>query len=348
MALISLKQLMDDACLHGYAIPAFNVNNMEQMLAIMGAADAVDSPVIMQASRGARAFANDIVLSHLIKAAIDLYPHIPVCMHQDHGNSPATCMSAITNGFSSVMMDGSLDECGRNPTTFEQNVDVTAKVVEMAHLVGVSVEGEIGHLGSLETGRGEAEDGHGYEGELSKNMLLTDPQEARDFVDLTGVDALAVAIGTSHGAYKFSRKPDGDILAIDQLRKIHEKIPNVPLVMHGASTVPQDLQDLVNAYGGEISPTWGVPVEEIQLGIQHGVRKVNVDTDLRLALTGSIRKSLHLTPSEFDPRKYLSGGIEAMRQVCEARYIDFGSANRASKITAIPLAKIARDSYLKK
>ncbi len=336
---------MDDACLHCYAIPAFNVNNMEQMLAIMGAADAVDSPVIMQASRGARAFASDIVLSHLIKAAIELYPHIPICMHQDHGNSPATCMSAIANGFSSVMMDGSLDESGSVPTTFEQNVAVTSKVVEMAHLVGVSVEGEIGHLGSLETGRGEAEDGHGFEGELSKDMLLTDPQEACDFVDQTGVDALAVAIGTSHGAYKFTRKPDGEILAIDQLRKIHDRIPNVPLVMHGASSVPQDLQDLVNAHGGEISPTWGVPVEEILLGIRYGVRKVNVDTDLRLALTGSIRQCLQNAPAEFDPRKYLAAGIDAMRQVCEERYIAFGSASRASKIVARPLADMARNIY---
>lgn len=336
---------MDDACLHGYAIPAFNVNNMEQMLAIMGAADAVNSPVIMQASRGARAFANDVVLSHLIKAAIELYPHIPVCMHQDHGNSPATCMSAIANGFSSVMMDGSLDESGKVPTTFDQNVEVTRKVVEMAHLVGVSVEGEIGHLGSLETGRGEAEDGHGFDGALSRDMLLTDPQEASDFVEQTGVDALAVAIGTSHGAYKFSRKPDGEILAIDQLRKIHEKIPNVPLVMHGASSVPQALQDIVNAHGGEISPTWGVPVEEIQLGIQLGVRKVNVDTDLRLALTGSIRKSLVEAPAEFDPRGYLSKGIAAMKSVCEERYIAFGSASRASKIKPRPLSLIARACY---
>ena len=333
---------MDDACLHCYAIPAFNVNNMEQMLAIMAAADAVDSPVIMQASRGARAFANDVVLSHLIKAAIELYPHIPVCMHQDHGNSPATCMSAIVNGFSSVMMDGSLDESGAVPLTFEKNVLVTAKVVEMAHLVGVSVEGEIGHLGSLETGRGEAEDGHGFDGALSKDMLLTDPQEASDFVDQTGVDALAVAIGTSHGAYKFSRKPDGDILSIDRLKEIHHKIPNVPLVMHGASSVPQELQDILNAHGGEIAPTWGVPVEEIQRGIEFGVRKVNVDTDLRLALTGAIRKSLMHSPVGFDPRSYLAGGIDAMKRVCEERYLAFGSASRASGISAKPLCEMAK------
>ncbi len=342
MALISLKQLMDDACTHGYAIPAFNVNNMEQMLAIMGAADQVDSPVIMQASRGARAFANDIVLSHLIRAAIEMYPHIPVCMHQDHGNSPATCMSAIANGFSSVMMDGSLDEAGTKPTTFEQNVSVTRKVVEMAHLVGVSVEGEIGHLGSLETGKGEAEDGHGFEGELSRDMLLTDPDEARSFVEQTKVDALAVAIGTSHGAYKFTRQPDEEILAIDRLKEIHRAVPNVPLVMHGASTVHKHLQQKINAHGGSIAPTWGVPVEEIQRGIKFGVRKVNVDTDLRMAFTGAIREALATRLSEFDPRKYLRSGIDAMWKECVERYLAFGSAERGSKIRALPLSEVAR------
>lgn len=345
MALVSLKQLMDDACLHGYAIPAFNVNNMEQMLAIMGAADATNSPVIIQASRGARAFANDIVLSHLIKAAIELYPHVPVCMHQDHGNSPATCMSAIANGFSSVMMDGSLLEDGATPTTFEQNVAVTAKVVEMAHLVGVSVEGEIGHLGSLETGRGEAEDGHGFDGVLSMDMLLTDPEEAAKFVELTSVDALAVAIGTSHGAYKFTRKPDGDILAIDRLKAIHNRIPDVPLVMHGSSSVPEDLQEIINTYGGDIKPTWGVPVEEIQQGIKYGVRKVNVDTDLRMAMTGAIRKVFAENPGEFDPRKYLAPSIGAMQTVCEQRYESFGAAGRASHIKPLGLPQMAM-SYL--
>jgi|TARA_B110000238_G_C16066506_1_gene412989 fructose-bisphosphate aldolase class II len=342
MALVSLKQLMDDACLHGYAIPAFNVNNMEQMLAIMGAADATDSPVIMQASRGARAFANDIVLSYLIKAAIALYPRVPVCMHQDHGNSPATCMSAIANGFSSVMMDGSLSEDGATPISFDENVAVTAKVVEMAHLVGVSVEGEIGHLGSLETGRGEAEDGHGFEGVLSKDMLLTDPDEAARFVALTNVDALAVAIGTSHGAYKFTRKPDGDILAIDRLKEIHDLIPDVALVMHGASSVPEDLQEIINAYGGDIKPTWGVPVEEIQQGIKFGVRKVNVDTDLRMAMTGAIRKVLVSNPAEFDPRKYLAPSIEAMRLVCQQRYESFGTAGRGSAIKPIRLPEMVK------
>ncbi|MEL7214227.1 MAG: class II fructose-bisphosphate aldolase [Pseudomonadota bacterium] len=342
MPLITLKQLMHDACCHGYAIPAFNVNNMEQMLAIMQAADAVNSPVIMQASRGARTFANDIVLSHLIKAAIELYPHIPVCMHQDHGNSPATCLSAITHGFSSVMMDGSLSEDGTRPTSFEENVSVTAKVVEMAHMVGVSVEGEIGHLGSLETGRGEAEDGHGYNGELSRDMLLTDPDEAAEFAEMTKVDALAVAIGTSHGAYKFTREPDGEILAINRLRDIHAKLPNMPLVMHGASSVPQELQEIINDHGGAIAPTWGVPVEEIQRGIKYGVRKVNVDTDLRLAMTGAIRKVLTTSPAEFDPRKYLAPGVAAMKAVCTDRFVAFGSAERASAIKAKPIADVAR------
>jgi len=341
MALITLKQLMDDACTQNYAIPAFNVNNMEQMLAIMAAADDTDSPVIMQASRGARAFANDIVLSHLIKAAIELYPHIPVCMHQDHGNSPATCMSAVANGFSSVMMDGSLSEDGSRPTSFDENVAVTAKVVDMAHLVGVSVEGEIGHLGSLESGKGEAEDGHGYDGVLSRDMLLTDPDEAAEFVRMTGVDALAVAIGTSHGAYKFTRKPDGEILAIDRLKDIHAKLPNTPLVMHGSSSVPQDLQDIINTNGGQIAPTWGVPVDEIQRGIEFGVRKVNVDTDLRLAMTGEIRKVLYTNPGEFDPRKYLAPSVAAMRSVCRDRYDQFRAAGRASQIAPRALTDIA-------
>lgn len=341
MALVSLRQLLDHAAEYEYALPAFNVNNMEQMLAIMAAANATQSPVIMQASRGARAFANDIVLSHLIRAAIELYPHIPVCMHQDHGNAPATCLSAITNGFSSVMMDGSLKADGKSPTTFEENVAVTAKVVEMAHLVGVSVEGEIGHLGSLETLRGEAEDGHGFEGALSREQLLTDPEEAGEFVRLTGVDALAVAIGTSHGAYKFTRKPDGEILAIDRLREIHARLPDTHLVMHGSSSVPQELQDIINANGGEIAPTWGVPVEEIQQGIRHGVRKVNVDTDLRLALTGAIRAVFAKYPGEFDPRKYLAPGIEAMSSVCRDRFEQFGSAGHAPNIKPIALSGMA-------
>lgn len=342
MPLVSLRQLLDHAAEHDYALPAFNVNNMEQMLAIMQAADVTDSPVIMQASRGARQYANDIVLSHLIRAAIELYPHIPVCMHQDHGNSPETCLSAITNGFSSVMMDGSLTADGKTPSDFSYNVAVTAKVVEMAHMVGVSVEGEIGHLGSLESGKGEAEDGHGFEGTLSREQLLTDPEEAAEFVRLTGVDALAVAIGTSHGAYKFTRKPDGEILAIDRLREIHDRIPNTHLVMHGSSSVPQDLQETINAHGGEIAPTWGVPVEEIQAGIRHGVRKVNVDTDLRMALTGAIRKVFAENPGEFDPRKFLAPGIAAMAAVCRDRYEQFGAAGHASHLRALPLSEMAR------
>lgn len=348
MALVSLRQLLDYAAENDFAIPAFNVNNMEQMLAIMAAADATQSPVIMQASRGARAFANDIVLSHLIRAAIKLYPHIPLCMHQDHGNEPSTCLSAITYGFSSVMMDGSLQADGKSPSTFQENVIVTAKVVEMAHLVGVSVEGEIGHLGSLETMRGEAEDGHGFEGTLSREQLVTDPEEAAEFVRLTDVDALAVAIGTSHGAYKFSRKPDDKILAIDRLQEINARLPNTHLVMHGSSSVPQELQDIINSYGGEITPTWGVPVEEIQHCIQFGVRKVNVDTDLRLALTGAIRKVFAEQPGEFDPRKYLASGMEAMSVVCRDRFEQFGTAGHAPLIKPIPLSDMAaRYSYLK-
>ncbi|MFO8125804.1 class II fructose-bisphosphate aldolase [Yoonia sp.] len=342
MPLVSLRQLLDHAAEHDYALPAFNVNNMEQMLAIMAAADATDSPVIMQASRGAREYANDIVLSHLIKSAIALYPHIPVCMHQDHGNAPATCLSAITNGFSSVMMDGSLKSDGKTPASFDENVAVTAKVVEMAHLVGVSVEGEIGHLGSLETGRGEAEDGHGFEGALSRDQLLTDPEEAAEFVRLTKVDALAVAIGTSHGAYKFTRKPDGDILAIDRLRQIHARLPGTHLVMHGSSSVPQELQDMINANGGNIPPTWGVPVDEIQNGIRFGVRKVNVDTDLRMALTGAIRKVFTDNPGEFDPRKYLGPGIEAMSSVCRDRFEQFGTAGHAARIKPVSLPEMAK------
>ncbi len=342
MALITLRQLLDHAAEHDYGLPAFNVNNMEQMLAIMQAADETDSPVIMQASRGARKFANDIALRHLIEAAIEMYPHIPVCMHQDHGNSPQTCLSALMNGFSSVMMDGSLHEDGATPSDFAYNAGVTAKVSEMAHLVGASIEGEIGHIGSLETGKGEAEDGHGFEGEMSRDQLVTNPDEAEAFAKATNVDALAVAIGTSHGAYKFTRKPDGEILAMDAIKQIHTRLPNTHLVMHGSSSVPQELQEIINAHGGEIAPTWGVPVEEIELGIKHGVRKVNVDTDLRLALTGAIRTLLSTKPAEFDPRKYLAPGIEAMKAVCKDRYERFGSAGHASSITAAPLCDMAK------
>lgn len=341
MALVSLRQLLDHAAENDYGVPAFNVNNMEQMLAIMKAADATDSPVIMQASRGARNYANDIVLRHLILAAIELYPHIPVCMHQDHGNSFQTCLSATINGFSSVMMDGSLMEDGATLADFEHNVAVTTKVTEMAHLIGVSVEGELGHLGSLETGKGDVEDGHGFTGQLSTKQLLTDPDEALEFVRQTKVDALAIAIGTSHGAYKFTREPDGAILAMDRLKEIHSKIPNTHLVMHGSSSVPEHLQKIINDHGGDMPTTYGVPLIEIELGIKNGVRKVNVDTDLRMALTGKIREVLNTQPKEFDPRKYLSPGIEAMKAVCKERNERFMSAGQAHKIKPVPLSEMA-------
>jgi len=341
MALVSLRQLLDHAAEHDYGVPAFNINNMEQMLAIMAAAKKTDSPVVMQASRGARKYANDVVLSHLIKAAIELYPDIPVCMHQDHGNGPATCTSAITFGFSSVMMDGSLEADGKSPASYEYNVDVTSKVTDIAHMVGVSVEGELGVLGSLETGKGDKEDGHGFEGTLSKDMLVTDPDQAADFVAKTQVDALAVAIGTSHGAYKFTRKPTGEILAMDVIKKINEKLPDTHLVMHGSSSVPQDLQDIINEFGGEMPQTYGVPVEEIVTGIKHGVRKVNIDTDNRMAMTGQIRRILTEKKAEFDPRTYLKPAIEAMQKLCEERYEQFGTAGNASKIKPIPLFEMA-------
>jgi fructose-bisphosphate aldolase class II len=342
MALVSLRQLLDHAAEHGYGMPAFNINNMEQMLSVMAAAKETDSPVIMQASRGARAFANDIVLSHLIKAAIELYPDVPVCMHQDHGNSEATCLSAITNGFSSVMMDGSLKSDGKTPADFDYNANVTGRVAEMAHFVGASTEGELGVLGSLETGMGDKEDGHGAEGVLSKEQLLTDPDEAVKFVKRTKVDALAIAMGTSHGAYKFSRKPDGDVLAIYRIKEIHERMPNVHLVMHGSSSVPQDLLDIINKFGGKMPQTFGVPVEEIVNGIKHGVRKVNIDTDCRMAITGAIRQFFAEKPAEFDPRSFMKPAMAAMQKVCKARYEEFGAAGHGSKIKVIPLADMAK------
>ena len=342
MALVSLRQLLDHAAEHGYGMPAFNINNMEQMLSVMAAAKETDSPVIMQASRGARAFANDIVLSHLIKAAIELYPDIPVCMHQDHGNSEATCLSAITNGFSSVMMDGSLKADGKTPADFDYNANVTGRVAEMSHMVGASTEGELGVLGSLETGMGDKEDGHGAEGVLSKEQLLTDPDEAVKFVKRTKVDALAIAMGTSHGAYKFSRKPDGDVLAIYRIKEIHERMPNVHLVMHGSSSVPQDLLDIINKFGGKMPQTFGVPVEEIVNGIKHGVRKVNIDTDCRMAITGAIRQFFAEKPAEFDPRSFMKPAMAAMQKVCKARYEEFGAAGHGSKIKVIPLADMAK------
>ena len=334
MPLIPLRPLLDHAAENNYGVAAFNVNNMEQIQAIMEAADETDSPVIIQASRGARAYSQDTYLRHLMLAATELYPHVPVVMHQDHGNSVDTCLSAIENGFTSVMMDGSLEEDGKTPADFDYNVHVTRQVVEMAHPRNVSVEGELGCLGSLETGMGDQEDGHGATGTLSHDQLLTDPDEAERFVAATGVDALAVAIGTSHGAYKFTREPDGEVLAMDRIEEIHRRIPNTHLVMHGSSSVPQHLQDIVNQYGGQIRQTWGVPVEEIQRGIRHGVRKINVDTDNRLAITGAIRKVFFDHPEKFDPRDYMKPARAAMKQVCIDRMTAFGQAGRASQLRA--------------
>ncbi len=337
MALISMRQLLDHAAEHDYGVPAFNVNNLEQMRAIMEGADETDSPVIVQASAGARKYAGPNFLRHLILAAVEEFPHIPVVMHQDHGASPAVCQRSIQLGFSSVMMDGSLLDDQKTPASYDYNVDVTRQTVDMAHACGVSVEGELGCLGSLETGEAGEEDGVGAEGTLSMDMLLTDPEQAADFVKQTGVDALAIAIGTSHGAYKFSRPPTGDILAIDRVKAINARIPNTHLVMHGSSSVPQDLLAIINEYGGEIPETYGVPVEEIQEGIRHGVRKVNIDTDLRLASTAAIRQFLAGNPAEFDPRKYLAASQQAMKQVVIDRYEAFGTAGNASRIPPISL-----------
>jgi fructose-bisphosphate aldolase, class II len=338
MPLVPLRTVLDHAAANGYGVAAFNVNNMEQIQAIMEAAKETDSPVIVQASRGARAYSQDAYLKHLMLAAAELYPQIPTVMHQDHGNSPATCLSAIENGFTSVMMDGSLKEDGKTPADYDYNVRVTAEVVKLAHAKNVSVEGELGCLGSLEHGEGEQEDGHGAVGKLSREQLLTDPQQAEDFVARTKVDALAVAIGTSHGAYKFTRKPTGEVLAMDRIVEIHRRLPNCHLVMHGSSSVPQDLQDELNRYGGKMKQTWGVPVEEIQKGIKHGVRKINVDTDCRIAITAAIRKVLDETPDKFDPRDYLKPARDAMKKVCVARMVSFGQAGNASKMRSAGLA----------
>ena len=332
MALVPLRVILDHAAENEYGVAAFNVNNMEQIQAIMEAAQETDSPVIVQASRGARGYSQDAYLRHLMLAAVELYPHIPVVMHQDHGNNVDTCVSAMENGFTSVMMDGSLEADGKTPASYEYNVDVTKQVVDLAHAQGVSVEGELGCLGSLETGMGDQEDGHGAEGVLSREQLLTDPEEAEQFVASTGVDALAVAIGTSHGAYKFSNKPDGEVLAMDRIDAIHARLPNTHLVMHGSSSVPQELQDIINEFGGNMKQTYGVPVEEIQRGIRSGVRKINVDTDNRLAMTGAIRKVLTENKAEFDPRAYLKPAREAMKQVCVARMVAFGQAGHAEKL----------------
>lgn len=337
MALITMRQLLDHAAEFGYGLPAFNVNNLEQMRAIMEAADKTNSPVIVQASAGARKYAGAPFLRHLILAAIEEFPHIPVCMHQDHGTSPSVCQRSIQLGFSSVMMDGSLEADGKTPASYEYNVEVTRRTVEMAHACGVSVEGELGVLGSLETGQAGEEDGVGAEGTLTLEQMLTDPEEAADFVAKTKVDALAIAIGTSHGAYKFTKPPTGDILAIERIKEIHARIPNTHLVMHGSSSVPQDWLEVINQYGGEIPETYGVPVEEIVEGIKHGVRKVNIDTDLRLAATGAVRRYMAQNPSEFDPRKYLAETTKAMRDIAIARYEAFGAAGQAAKIKPISM-----------
>ncbi|WP_029043902.1 MULTISPECIES: class II fructose-bisphosphate aldolase [Cupriavidus] len=342
MPLVSMRQLLDHAAENGYGLPAFNVNNLEQVQAIMQAADEVNAPVIMQASAGARKYAGEHFLRHLIEAAVEAYPHIPVVMHQDHGQSPAVCQAAIDLGFSSVMMDGSLREDGKTPSDYEYNIDVTRKVVQLSHAIGVTVEGELGCLGSLETGEAGEEDGIGAEGKLDHSMLLTDPEQAADFVKATQLDALAIAIGTSHGAYKFTRKPTGDILAIDRIKEIHARIPNTHLVMHGSSSVPQELLEEIRKFGGDMKETYGVPVEEIQEAIKFGVRKINIDTDIRLAMTGAIRRFFAENPSKFDPREYLKPAREAAKLVCKARYVAFGCEGQASKIKPVSLDAIAQ------
>jgi fructose-bisphosphate aldolase class II len=342
MALVSLRQLLDHAAEHGYGVPAFNVNNLEQMRAIMEAAHETDSPVIVQASAGARKYAGAPFLRHLILAAIEEWPHIPVVMHQDHGTAPAVCQRSIQLGFSSVMMDGSLKEDGKTPAPYDYNVQVTRQVVDMAHACGVSVEGELGCLGSLESGMAGEEDGVGAEGKLDHSQLLTDPDEAADFVKKTKVDALAIAIGTSHGAYKFTRPPTGDILAIERVKAIHKRIPNTHLVMHGSSSVPQEWLKIINTYGGDMGETYGVPVAEIVEGIKHGVRKINIDTDLRMASTGAVRKFFHENKKEFDPRKWLAVATKGMKEICRARYEAFGCAGQAPKVRPIGLEAMTR------
>ncbi|APO71988.1 class II fructose-bisphosphate aldolase [Rhizobium mongolense] len=342
MARIALRQLLDHAAEYGYGVPAFNINNMEQGLAVMEAAAACDAPVILQASKGARAYAKDIMLARMIEALSEIYPAIPICVHQDHGSDEATCMTAIRHGFTSVMMDGSLEADAKTPSSYEYNVAITERVTRIAHWLGVSVEGELGVLGSLESGTGAAEDGHGAEGDLSHEQLLTDPDQAVDFVARTGVDALAIACGTSHGAYKFTRAPDGDILAMSVIQAIHLKLPNTHLVMHGSSSVPQEMQDVINRYGGRMPQTYGVPVEEIERGIRHGVRKVNIDTDCRMAMAGQFRKIAAEHPEEFDPRKFLKPAMDALRNLCLDRFERFGTAGNASRIKVIALDEMAR------
>ena len=342
MPLVSLRQLLDHAAENAYGLPAFNVNNLEQVQAIMEAASEVGAPVVMQASAGARKYAGEHFLKHLIQAALEAYPHIPIVMHQDHGQSPTVCEGAIKLGFSSVMMDGSLKEDGKTIAVYDYNVTVTRKVVDMAHKLGVSVEGELGCLGSLETMKGDKEDGHGTDDVMTHSQLLTDPDEAADFVKKTQIDALAIAIGTSHGAYKFTRKPTGDILAIERIKEINRRIPGTHLVMHGSSSVPQELLEDIRRYGGDMKQTYGVPVEEIQEAIKHGVRKINIDTDIRLAMTAAIRRFLVENPSKFDPRDYLKPAREAAKQICKQRYLQFGCEGQAAKIRPLSLETIAQ------
>lgn len=341
MALVSLRQLLDHAAENGYGVPAFNVNNLEQVQAIMEAAEEVGAPVIMQASAGARKYAGEAFLRKLIEAAIESHPNIPVCMHQDHGQSPAVCQQAMRSGFSSVMMDGSLMSDGKTISSYEYNVDVTRRVVEMAHCIGVSVEGELGCLGSLETMKGDKEDGHGTDAKMTRDQLLTDPDQAAEFVRETQLDALAIAIGTSHGAYKFTRKPTGEILSIERVKEIHARIPNTHLVMHGSSSVPQEFLAEIREFGGDMRETYGVPVEEIQKAIQHGVRKVNIDTDIRLAMTAAIRRFLVENPSNFDPRGYLKAARAAAKNMCKQRYLEFGCEGQAAHIKPISLDRIS-------
>ena len=342
MPLVSMRQLLDHAAENSYGIPAFNVNNLEQVQAVMSAAQELGAPVILQASAGARKYAGEPFIKHLIEAALESYPSVPLVMHQDHGQSPEVCQGAIALGFSSVMMDGSLEADGKSIASYDYNVEVTKKVVDMAHKLGVTVEGELGCLGSLETMRGDKEDGHGTESTMTREQLLTDPEQAADFVKRTQLDALAIAIGTSHGAYKFTRKPTGDILAIDRIKAIHRRIPNTHLVMHGSSSVPQDLLAIIRQYGGDMKETYGVPVEEIQEAIKHGVRKINIDTDVRLAMTAAIRKYLHENPSKFDPRDYLKPAREAAKTICRQRYQQFGCEGQAGKIKPQTLVAVAQ------
>jgi fructose-bisphosphate aldolase, class II len=342
MPLVSMRQLLDHAAEHNYGIPAFNVNNLEQVQAIMEAAKEVNAPVIMQASAGARKYAGEAFLRNLISAAVESYPNIPIVMHQDHGQSPDVCQGAMNLGFSSVMMDGSLEADGKTIASYDYNIDVTRKVVDMAHAIGVTVEGELGCLGSLETMKGDKEDGHGTDSTMTREQLLTDPEQAADFVARTQLDALAIAIGTSHGAYKFTRKPTGDILAIDRIKEIHRRIPTTHLVMHGSSSVPQDLLAEIRKYGGDMKETYGVPVSEIQEAIKHGVRKINIDTDIRLAMTAAVRKFMFENPSKFDPREYLKPAREAAKQICKQRYIEFNCEGQAGKIKPLTLQQVAQ------